>query len=83
MTMMMFVSCLKREVRAIADEFDDWKQEGLEVRLYGITPKANDGFLLLNWNKPIPERFFDKLKEDEDILDYLIFEPAFVQQKPV
>lgn len=82
MGMIMFVSCLKREVRAIADEFEDWKQEGLEVRLYGMTAKAIIGFLLLAWHKPIPEQFFDKLKDDEDILDYLIYEPAFEQPKP-
>jgi len=80
--MIMLVSCVKRMLNAIVDEFGDWQQEGGEVRLYGITAKADDGFILLLWSKPIPERFFDKLKDDEDIFDYLIVEPALVQPRP-
>ena len=82
MTTMMLVYCSKRQVRAIVDEFEDWKQGGAEVQLYGITAKADDGFLLLAWNKPIPERFLEKLKDDEDILDYLLYESAFEPPKP-
>jgi len=80
--MIMFVSCFKRMLNAIVDEFGDWKQEGAEVRLYGITAKADDGFILLAWNKPIPQQFLDKLNDDEDILDYLIYEPTCEQPRP-
>jgi hypothetical protein len=80
MTMMLIV-CANRQVQAIADEFEDWKAdgEGLEIRLYGTTAKANDGFLLLAWNTPIPQKFFDKLRKDEDILDYVTVGASFVQ----
>lgn len=85
MMTMMLVLCSKREVQAIADEFEDWKAEGegLEVRLYGTTAKANDGFILLAWNKPIPQKFFDKLSKDEDIFDYVTVGASFVQPAPI
>jgi len=85
MTTMMLILCSNRQVRAIADEFEDWKAdgEGLEVRLYGSTAKANDGFILLAWNKPIPQKFFDKLRKDGDILDYVTVEASFGQPAPI
>ncbi|HZO72574.1 MAG TPA: hypothetical protein VFB60_10265 [Ktedonobacteraceae bacterium] len=83
-TTMMLIVCAKRQVRAIADAFEDWKTEGegLEVRLYGVTAKAGDGFLLLAWNKPIPQKFFEKLRKDEDIFDYVTYEPVDTQPRP-
>ncbi|HLG65983.1 MAG TPA: hypothetical protein VKY19_28965 [Ktedonosporobacter sp.] len=85
MMTMMLILCSNRQVRAIADEFEDWKAEGagLEVRLYGTTAKAGDGFLLLAWSKPIPQKFFDKLRKDEDILDYVTVGASFVQPVPL
>jgi hypothetical protein len=73
----MLVVCAKRELDAIVDEFGDWQSAGVQIKLYGITEKASEGFVLLEWSQPIPEHFFNKLKNDEDILDVLTFDPLF------
>jgi hypothetical protein len=73
----LLVLCPKRALNAIVDELEDWKQEGVQVKLYGITPKAHDGFILMEWSKPIPESFQTKLQVDDDILDYLTIDAAF------
>src|SRR5579883_1906207 len=56
---MMLVHCRKRELKALVEELDDLSQvgTGFHLLLYGITAKANDGFLLLAWDKPVPENF--------------------------
>jgi len=72
---MMFVTCRKRELYDLVDEFDDWVHDGfLRIVLYGATQKAHDGFLLIEWLQPIPETFCHKLKQDNGITDYLIYE---------
>ncbi len=82
MPSMMLVTCNKRELEKIVDEFADWKDEGLAVKLYGVTAKARDGFVLLEWSKPIPARFAAKLKQDTDMLDYLIYDAPGPQAGP-
>ena len=77
MPIMMLVVCRKRELNAIVDEFGDWQGEGVQVKLYGLTAKAQDGFILLEWSTPIPERFEAKLKGDEDITDVLTYDTSF------
>jgi hypothetical protein len=77
MPIMMLVMCRKRELNAIVEEFEDWRETGMLVKLYGITEKAQDGFLLLEWNTPIPDYFTSKLTRDEDVLDVLTFDPLF------
>lgn len=72
----MLVLCSKRYLETIVEEFEDWQDEGIKVALYSITPKANGGFVLISWSKPIPEIFHTKLKKDEDILDYLTYSPV-------
>ena len=65
------ILCEKRELDALVDTFGDWKEEGAEILLYGATEKANDGFILMRWSRPIPQGFIQRqLKEDESILDY-------------
>ncbi len=72
---LMLVHCRKRELKALVEELDDLAQDtGFHILLYGITAKANNGFILLAWSEPIPERFYQKLKRDEGITDYLIYE---------
>src|SRR5579883_162217 len=73
---MMLVHCRKRELKALVEELDDLSQvgTGFHLLLYGITAKANDGFLLLAWDKPVPESFYQKLRRDEGITDYLVYE---------
>jgi hypothetical protein len=77
MPIMMLVVCRKRELNAIVEEFGDWQSAGVQVKLYGITEKASEGFVLLEWSQPIPEYFFNKLKNDVDVLDVLTFDPLF------
>ncbi len=82
MATMMLVVCVKRELKAIVEEFEDWQGDGIQVKLYGITEKAQDGFVLLEWNKPIPDSFSSKLKRDEDILDVLTFDTPLFHPVP-
>jgi hypothetical protein len=77
MPIMMLVVCVKRELDAIVDEFEDWRETGMQVKLYGITEKASEGFILLEWRTPIPDYFTNKLTRDEDVLDVLTFDPLF------
>jgi hypothetical protein len=70
----MIVFTLKREVHALVDEYQDWQKEGLNVLFHSTTSKCNDAFILIEWSKPVPERFIRKLFEDSDVMDYLIFD---------
>ncbi len=75
---MLLVFCDKRHVPTITEEFEAWNnQEGLEVKvvLHGITQKAHDGFVLLAFNKPLPEGVYTNLVVDDDILDYIQYTP--------
>jgi hypothetical protein len=72
---LLLVLCDKRQVQTIVEEFEDWKQKpGIElsVLLYGITQKTNDGFVLLELNKPLPEGVYMNLVTDDDIVDYVL-----------
>ena len=73
-TPLLLVLCGKRHLETIVQEFEDWKQEGqaLTVVLYGITQKANDGFLLLEVAQPLPEGVYTNLVLDEEIVDYVL-----------
>jgi hypothetical protein len=65
------VLCDRRELDDLVDTFSDWKAEGAEILLYGATEKANDGFILMQWSKPIPQGFIQRqLQEDESVLDF-------------
>jgi hypothetical protein len=70
----MIVFTLKREVHALVDEYQDWQKEGLKVLFHSVTSKCHDAFILLEWSQPVPERFIRKLLEDNDVMDYLIFD---------
>ena len=70
----MIVFTLKREVHTIVEEYMDWHKEGLQVKFHSTTSKCNDAFILIEWSKPVPERFIRKLLEDNDVMDYLIFD---------
>ncbi len=75
---MLLVFCDKRHVETIMQEFEDWNQkEGLEVHvvLHGITRKANDGFVLLEIKTPLPEGVYTNLVMDDDIYDYIQYNP--------
>jgi hypothetical protein len=69
----MQIICKSRERESILDELEDWKAEGATVLLSGITNKTGDGFIFLKWDRPVPELFHTKMKEDSDILDYIAF----------
>ncbi len=69
----MLILCVKQQLDSLVDEMDDWKGEGAKVFLSGITNKVSDGFLFVEWGKPIPARFRQKLRADPDVIDYLVF----------
>ena len=68
---LFFIICKSRQRKALLDEIADWKDEGANVVLTGITHKTHHGFIFLEWCKPAPERFVEKLREDPDIIDYV------------
>ena len=69
----MLILCEKRQREALLDELNDWQEEGAQIFLSGITNKASVGFIFLEWGKPIPDTFRLKMREDRDIIDYLVF----------
>ena len=70
---MTLILCVKPQLESIVEEMQDWKGEGAKIFLYGVTNKASYGFIILEWGKSIPERFTQKLREDTDVIDYLVF----------
>jgi len=75
MNAVLLVLCERRELNALLDTFGDWKVEGAQILLHGVTNKAKDGFVLMHWSKPIPEGFKQKqLQGDKGILDFLVYE---------
>lgn len=72
----MMLTCFKQQLHALVDELGDWEGEGVQIKHYGITSKTKDGFILLEWNCPVPERFHYKLKQDEDVIDYLVYDAS-------
>jgi hypothetical protein len=74
MPLIMIVFTLKREVEAIVDEYQDWREEGIEILFHSRTSKCDDAFIVIKWNKPIPDKFKRKLMNDDDIMDYIIIE---------
>ncbi len=71
------IICQAREITKLVDFLNDWKTAGGHVLLYGYTKKAQEGFILMQWEQPIPQGFQDKqLKQDPGIIDYLIYDVA-------
>ena len=69
--MRLTILCDARELEALVDTFGDWREEGGNILLYGATEKTKDGFIVMQWSKPIPEGFKQQqLKEDDAILDF-------------
>jgi hypothetical protein len=69
-TSTLLILCGKRSLDSFVDELDDWKEEGATTLLHGITGKTGDGFLIVQWDKPVPSRFRQKLREDEEVNDF-------------
>jgi hypothetical protein len=69
------ILCLKRHLSALAQEYADWGADGAKVQHYGYTQKVTDGCIVLEWRKKIPERFVQKLYEDDDVIDFLLYDP--------
>lgn len=80
----MVVFCLKRQMSALVDEYSDWQPEGAKVQHYGHTQKVTDGYIVIHWSKTIPMLFVQKLYEDQDVIDYLVYDenlqPLAVEQ---
>lgn len=59
----------------LVDFLGDWETAGGTILLYGYTNKVQDGFILMQWEQPIPQGFQDsQLKQDPGIIDYLIYD---------
>ena len=43
------------------------------IRLYGLSSKGRQAFVMLEWNSDIPPDFVDKWMRDPDIVDVLPF----------
>lgn len=71
----IIVFCLKRMMNTLLDEYSDWSKDGLKIQRYGHTEKSSDGYIILEWQKKIPECFMQKLYEDQDIIDFLFYDP--------
>jgi hypothetical protein len=63
-------------VQAFADEFEDWKQQQparqVAILLYGVTEKADAGFVLLEVKQPLPEEVYMQFIMDDDVHDYVL-----------
>lgn len=77
----LFVTCTPGAVRALVDELTDWLEaEGVKTSVlnYGVTPKAQLGFLVFACDASISVAFEQKLQRDSDIVDYVICNEALV-----
>lgn len=79
---MMLVLCKRRPLNALVDELEDWHIEGVKVTLYGVTEKANEGFILLRWDNPITDHFVQKMRIDDDVTDYFTVENVLPVPSP-
>ncbi|GAC1357888.1 MAG: hypothetical protein NVSMB44_04450 [Ktedonobacteraceae bacterium] len=71
----LLIICQRREIAKLVDFLSDWKTAGGNILLYGYTNKATDGFILMQWDQPIPTGFQEnQLKQDPGIIDYLIYD---------
>ncbi len=81
---MLFVTCTRRQLNTIVEEWTDWFDAygGAKIALYGVTELEKVGFILLQWSQPIPESFIQRLRTDDDIIDYVPYDAA-LQNEPV
>jgi hypothetical protein len=73
-----------RTVRAFADEIEDHlAAQGIAARicLYGVGMKRHDGFLVVESAGGIPPAFIRWLGDDEDILDFVVYDVASSEQE--
>src|SRR5712692_3781954 len=66
-----------RTVWAFADEIEDhFAAQGIPatILLYGVSMKRHDGFLLAQSARGIPPEFIRWLRDDEDILDFVVYD---------
>lgn len=62
----------KYTMRAKLDELQDWKTEGCSIVVSGdLEQRPDDGFIILNWDHPIPDTFRKKFEVDTDIIDHI------------
>ena len=72
----LLITCERRALAHLIDALDDWQTEGdAKIVLYGTTNKQGDGFIFMQWNRPISEDFQRKqLTADPGILDYVVYD---------
>jgi hypothetical protein len=66
------ITCTKHYLQSFIQEMNDWKDEGAQVFLSGVTRKASHGYLFVEWDKAVPEPFVKKLHSDVDVIDFFV-----------
>jgi len=82
----VFVICPSglRTVLAVVDEIEDqFAAQGIPatILLYGVSMKRREGFLLAQSARSIPLAFMRWLNEEQDILDYVVYDGALCEQE--
>ena len=73
-----------RTVRAFADEIEGHLAAvgiAAKICLYGVGMKRHDGFLLVESASGIPPAFIRRLDDDEDILDFVLYDVTSSEQE--
>ena len=68
----LFLFIKKQAMKAMLDELADWQTEGCTVVISGdLEKRPDDGFIILNWDRPLPATFRKKFEVDTDIIDHI------------
>ena len=77
----MLILCQASELDPLLEKVEDWKSEGAQTFLYGITAKAQHGFLFLEWGNPAPPNVHHQLINNDAVLDYFTFSNIVVRPR--
>jgi pyridoxal/pyridoxine/pyridoxamine kinase len=78
----LLILCKRRDIPSLLDALEDWQGTG-DTLLHGYTGKQQEGFILMQWNGHIPERFRQmQLAADPGIIDYLIVDLSLLPVIP-
>jgi hypothetical protein len=78
----IYLSCGRRDASPLTDELAEWfatNQIMATVLCYGITPKQHEGFVVMLLPGEVPPLVLEKLKQDSDILDYVVYDATVPQ----
>jgi hypothetical protein len=77
----MIVLCEIDAMHSLIDELKDWQDEGIHLAVYSTTDKIGQGYLFIPWTPPVSERFLNKLKKDESVLDYFALDTELLSTR--